>query len=197
MRFVACAAIVLTACGGKAPGGQAPALSITPPQVEVQTGAAVKFSANQPAAWSLAEGSAGGAISADGTYLAPNMSGTVHVMARTGSESAIAVVRVISNIQVAVDPPAATLGPGMTSRFHATVSGAANTAVAWSIAEGSAGGTIYPEGVYIAPLAEGTWHVVAASVADPARSATATITISGAVMAIDPPAATVAAGDRI
>src|SRR4051812_22359838 len=154
MRFVAFATILIAGCGGRSAGAQAPALAITPSQIELQAGAEFRFAANQPAAWSLAEGPAGGAIGADGTYVAPAMSGTVHVVARTGTESTVAVVRVVSSVQVTVDPTAATLGPGMTARFHATVTGASNTSVAWSIAEGSAGGTIYPEGVYVAPLAE-------------------------------------------
>lgn len=64
---------------------------------------------------------------------------------------------------------------GANKTFTATVSGSANTAVTWSITEGSAGGSITSGGVYTAPNTFGTYHVVATSVADPSKSATITV----------------------
>src|SRR5207302_773071 len=71
-----------------------------------------------------------------------------------------------------ISPADVELEPGATQKFSA------NRPVAW-------------------PLAEGTWHLVASSVADPSRTATATVTVSGALLAVDPPSATLAAGDRL
>ena len=48
----------------------------------------------------------------------------------------------------------------------------------WSVQEGAAGGTIAATGVYSAPAVAGTYHVVATSVADPAKSAIATVTVT-------------------
>src|SRR5438477_2239993 len=149
MRVCAYAAVLVAACGGQPHATvQAHALTVSPAEVELKPGAVQKFSSSLPAAWSLAEGSSGGTIASDGTYSAPGTPGIAHVVARTGTASASAVVRVISTVEVAIDPPLVTLAPGMTARFRAQVTGATNVTVSWSIAEGSAGGTVYPEGVY-------------------------------------------------
>ncbi|MBZ4399855.1 glycosyl hydrolase family 18 protein [Myxococcus sp. MISCRS1] len=83
-------------------------------------------------------------------------------------------------VQVSVSPPAVTLPPGGTSTFVATVTGTTNTQVLWSVREGSAGGAVTQAGVYTAPATPGTYHVVAQSLADPSRSAEATVTVSAA-----------------
>jgi len=54
---------------------------------------------------------------------------------------------------------------------------ATNGAVTWTITEGAAGGTIDAKGNYIAPMGQGTFHVVATSVADTTKNATATVTV--------------------
>jgi hypothetical protein len=48
--------------------------------------------------------------------------------------------------------------------------------VTWSVLE-AGGGTISPSGVYVAPTAVGTYHVVATSVADPSASDTAAVSV--------------------
>lgn len=53
----------------------------------------------------------------------------------------------------------------------------ATVPVNWSIAEGAAGGSITSGGVYIAPSAAGTYHVIATSTADPAKTATTIVTV--------------------
>jgi hypothetical protein len=50
--------------------------------------------------------------------------------------------------------------------------------VAWKVLEGAAGGTITSAGLYTAPNAAGTFHVVATSAGDPSASATAAVTVS-------------------
>ena len=90
------------------------------------------------------------------------------------------------SISVAVSPTSATLAPGATQTFAASVSGSTNTAVAWSvngIAGGSAAvGTISASGVYTAPAAvpsPATVTVRATAAANGAASAQASVTISG------------------
>jgi hypothetical protein len=68
------------------------------------------------------------------------------------------------------------LGVGATHTFVATVTGTTNTAVAYSVQEGAAGGTITAAGLYTAPLSAGTYHVTATSVADSTKSATVSVT---------------------
>src|SRR5262245_48631295 len=63
---------------------------------------------------------------------------------------------------VSVMPPTAMLNPGQTQTFVATVSDTADQAVVWSVME-AAGGSITGGGVYTAPTAPGTYHVLAIS----------------------------------
>lgn len=83
-------------------------------------------------------------------------------------------------VDVNVSPGTITLAPEATYTFTAQVAGTANTAVTWSVQE-PGGGTITAAGFYTAPAAEGTYHVVATSVADPTVSDSAAVTVhSGA-----------------
>ncbi|MBK5275601.1 MAG: hypothetical protein JJE30_11185 [Desulfuromonadales bacterium] len=66
---------------------------------------------------------------------------------------------------------------GGSKSFTATVTGASNTAVIWSVIE-TGGGSVSSAGVYTAPSTAGTYHVKAASVADPSKSATAAVTVT-------------------
>jgi hypothetical protein len=67
---------------------------------------------------------------------------------------------------------------GGTQAFTATVYGTSNTAVTWSLQEAASCGTISAAGVFSAPAAAATCHVVARPVADPTKSAVATITVA-------------------
>jgi hypothetical protein len=73
------------------------------------------------------------------------------------------------------------IAPQATFQLSASVSGTGrgqSTAVTWAVQEGASGGSVDASGNYAAPGAEGTYHVVARSVADPSRSATATVVVS-------------------
>jgi hypothetical protein len=74
---------------------------------------------------------------------------------------------------VSVTPDTLALGPGANVLFSASVS-----PVTWSVREGAAGGTIDARGRYRAPSAPGTYHVIATSVADRTRSASAAATVT-------------------
>ena len=64
-----------------------------------------------------------------------------------------------SSVAVSISPGVATIAPGAAQAFTASVSGAANAAVTWSVQEGSAGGAVDGSGHYTAPAAPGrtTW----------------------------------------
>lgn len=89
------------------------------------------------------------------------------------------------SITVAVSPTSATLAPGATQAFGASVSGTTNTAVAWSV-NGIAGGntavgTISAAGLYTAPAtvpSPATVTVRATSAANSSASAQASVTIN-------------------
>ncbi|MBC6983773.1 glycoside hydrolase family 18 protein [Caulobacter sp. 17J80-11] len=82
------------------------------------------------------------------------------------------------SVQVAVSPATITLGPSGSVQFACTVTGASTTGCTWTVQEGAAGGQVSATGLYAAPAAPGAYHVVAASVADPSRTAVATVTVT-------------------
>lgn len=88
------------------------------------------------------------------------------------------------NITVSISPPGATVAPGGSVQFTATVTGTTNTAVSWSAGgiEGGNGtiGTISASGVYTAPNTvpnPSAVNITAVSVADSTKSASATANI--------------------
>ena len=159
-------------------------VTLSPAAAALQVGqsrsftATVTGSSNTAVTWSVQE-SAGGTVLSDGTYTAPNAAGTFHVVATSvadASKSATATITVSSPVAVSISPSTVTVTVGALQSFTATVTGTTNTAVTWSVQE-SGGGTV-SAGTYTAPAAAGTFHVVATSVADTSRSATATVTVS-------------------
>lgn len=80
-------------------------------------------------------------------------------------------------VSIQVVPSAATLIAGDSFTFAATVSGATNSSVVWSVREGAAAGTVTSTGSYTAPASLGVYHVVATSVDDPTTSAAAEVTV--------------------
>ncbi|WP_338262296.1 glycosyl hydrolase family 18 protein [Corallococcus caeni] len=86
-----------------------------------------------------------------------------------------------TTVTVSVTPTSATLALGGVQTFTATVTGSTNTAVTWSVLEGSTGGTVTSSGTYTAPRTAGTYHVVATSSADATKKATADVVVTGPV----------------
>lgn len=127
-------------------------------------------------AWSLGEAD-GGLLSADGRFTATR-AGTFHVVARvddvTGSAT-VSVVERASSVSVSLSPHAVALAPGGIATFSASVTGATDPRVRFSV-EG--GGSITDAGVYTAPSTAGVFHVVARSVAAPDASDVATVTVT-------------------
>jgi hypothetical protein len=157
-------------------------VTVSPDPATVFLGATLAFTAtvtatNPAVTWTVQEGAAGGSIDGQGNYTAPQVIGTYHVIATSladKSKSGSATITV-PPVAVSISPTADTLGPNSQRTFVATVTGTANTTVTWTITEGAAGGTVV-DGSYTAPAKQGTFHVVATSVADPTKSATATVT---------------------
>src|SRR5438477_8502900 len=105
-------------------------------------------------------------------------------------------------VVVAIAPDHVTLAPGAPQQFIATVTGAADTSVSWSLAEGAAAGAVSTSGAYVAPSVAGTYHLVATANADRTSSATATVTVTTQRgppvldVSIDPAAATLEPGAK-
>ena len=177
---------ILASCGGSTSPTPTPlpvSVSISQSSVNMTSGETRTFSAtvtgslNQMVTWSVQEGSAGGTINSSGVYMAPDTFGTFHVVATSqadSTKSATATV-VVGPLSITISPSAALVGPNTTRTFVATVMGSSNTYVTWNVLEG-AGGTITIAGIYTAPTTLGTYHVVATSVADTSKNATATVT---------------------
>jgi hypothetical protein len=165
--------------------------------------AQVTGSADSSVRWSVDEPN-GGAIDASGLYTAPAVEGTFHVTAEhspttatTASASPLDVNFALSSkkgrgssvvhvgkggagqqVVVVVNPGTATLPPGGSATFTATVTGTADTSVGWSVQEGSSCGSVSSAGVYTAPDVASTCHVKATSSAAPTSSASAAVTVT-------------------
>jgi hypothetical protein len=69
-------------------------------------------------------------------------------------------------VQVQTAPETTAMVVNERRQFSATVSGAADTRVNWSLLEGATGGTVDANGWYTAPPIVGDYHLVATSAAD-------------------------------
>ena len=100
-------------------------------------------------------------------------------------------------ISVMIHQPSTNVPAGTTAQSTATVTGTTNTAVTWSvdaIAGGDADtGPIDATGMYHAPAMAGSHTITATSVADPTKSASASITVAN-TSSVSPTSATLIAG---
>lgn len=173
---------------GPAPAGivvvLAPLASQVGPRGSIVFRASVIGSPDTRVAWSVQEGAAGGTVTASGVYSAPAAEGTFHVIAASEADASTVQVATVTvraeapAVSVAVTPSSSAVDACQAVAFSATVSGATNQGVTWSVKEGPSGGTITPDGVYTAPTSAGTYHVVATSLADPARTAEGPVTVA-------------------
>jgi len=76
-------------------------------------------------------------------------------------------------VAVTLSPVSATVVPGGTQQFTATVTGSTNTAVTWSATAGS----VSTGGLYTAPSTGGAYTVTATSTADSTKSASAMVIV--------------------
>ncbi len=169
--------------------GSLPTISVSasPPAVSLQGGqsqdftAVVTNSSNPSVTWNL--NPLIGNLSNAGFYTAPAIVAaqqTVLVTATSASDatkSASAKVTLIP-ISVTAAPLTASLGPGQSQQFGATVTGTNNPGVTWSLIPPT--GTLSPSGLYIAPgpiAVETAVTIKAASVVDPTKFSSATLTL--------------------
>ncbi|RKH65390.1 hypothetical protein D7X96_23815 [Corallococcus interemptor] len=174
-------------------------VTVTPKTVTVKAGEKTAFSASvkdakQPRVlWSVEGGDSHGTISSSGIYTAPAETGTYTVVATNAvdtSKKDTATVKVepaevgeTPTVIVKVTPEVVTIGQGTVADFTAEVSGSSITAVQWSVEGGDENGTVSSTGRYTAPDKSGTFTVTATSVADPAKKASASITVEPVVVA--------------
>ena len=184
--------VVIPGCGG---GGAAPVVVlISPPTANVIQGATQPFTAtvngtsNPAVNWTVQEG-AGGSITSMGVYTAPNKFGNFHVIATSQADSTKSSTAVVTvpPVAISLNQTVVTIDVGNQFTFVANVTGTVDTAVSWSIQEGAPGGSITSAGIYTAPAAHGTFHVIATSQADTAQQVTATVTVAPVMVSLFPP----------
>ena len=128
---------------------------------------------------------------------------TVVVSNSAGNATSNAATLTVNSTPVAitVTPGSATVTAGSTQQFAGNVTGTSNTGVTWSVSgsgcSGAACGTISSSGMFVAPASvpsPAAVNVKATSVADPTKSASASVTIVAAVavlLSISPTSASV------
>jgi hypothetical protein len=120
-------------------------------------------------------------VGANGLYTAPAAEGTYHVRASSAASSANSAASVVNvkaastAVSVSINPATVTLDACKGQAFTASVTNSPDTTVTWAVTEAD-GGTV-TDGAYTPPQAAGTYHVVATSVADPAKTAVATVAV--------------------
>ncbi len=204
-------AFTLAGCQGVNNASPSPSsavsVSLNQSSVNVAPGGTAQFTAtvqnttNTAVTWSV-DGVAGGnssvgTISASGLYTAPAQAGTHTVTATSVADTTKSAKASVAVGAISLTPASATIAPGGTQQFTATIQGFSNAAINWSVNKVSGGnstvGTISSSGLYTAPAQTGTYRIVATSAADSSVTASATVTVSNTV-AISPSAANVAAG---
>ena len=197
----------LTACAAKVDStGTANAQTVTvavdPNSATLATGQATQFAAavtgtaDLLVTWKVDE-AGGGTIDQNGLYTAPAAAGSYHVRAVSHAQPEISGVAAVTvnappAVSVVISPKSTSVTAGGTVTFTATVTGLSSSAVTWKVQEASGCGSVSTGGVYTAPAAAGTCHVVATSSADTSRSDVATVTVTAPLaIAISPTTATV------
>jgi len=165
-------------------------VSVAPPTATLYGGQTQQFAAtvsntsNTAVNWSISPSV--GSISTSGLYTAPASITTQQNVTVTAtsqaypSASASATVHLMPPVSVAISPTSASILPGQTQQFTATVANTSNTAVTWSINPTSTG-TINSSGLYTAPATitqQQSVTVTATSQADTTKSASASVTIT-------------------
>ena len=117
------------------------------------------------------------------TYTAPSSAGATERVTATTTfqslESSDSIdITTRDPVVVEVNPSSRAVGPGDTIQFSATVTGTTDQRVTWS----ANGGTISSTGLYTAGSTAGSFNVTATSVADPTKSAMASVQVTGRIV---------------
>jgi hypothetical protein len=169
-------------------------VAISPRSTTLTAGGTVTFTAivtglaSSAVTWRLQEASGCGSVSSTGVYTAPAAAATCHVVVTSAadtSKSDVSTVTVTAALAIAISPTTATVDACKAFQFGATVTGGGtDKAVVWSVAEGTAGGTVSSAGLYTAPSSAGSYHVVATAHASSAVKTQATVTVQDHILSI-------------
>lgn len=164
-------------------------VEISPSSVTITSGGSHQFTASVSNATTSAVTwtASGGTISSAGMFTAPkvNTSTTFHLSATSVADptkTANAVVNVdkatVPPVSLEISPSSITITSGASHQFTALVSNASTPAVTWK----ASGGTITSAGMFTAPKVNTstTFHLIATSVADPTKTASAVVNVDKA-----------------
>ena len=133
---------------------------------------------------SINRGMAGSQIMSKYQALCITLLALTLTLAGCGSSSSSSTSTPGTQVHVALSQASATVTVAGTMQFTATVQGTTNASVTWSVDSVTGGnatvGTITTNGMYTAPAQAGTHTVMATSVADPTKTASAQVTVTTA-----------------
>ena len=138
--------------------------------------------------WSVDGGDANGSVTTSGLYTAPATQGVYTVRAAAGGQTATKTITVTTGVAIV---PNSTATPPLTIpksklSFGATVSGATDKTVLWTVKDASGtavAGAIGTDGTFTAPDTTGTYTVVGTAKADASKTTTATVRVVATVNA--------------
>jgi len=187
-------------------------VSVTPGTASLPAGGNQQFSAavsgttNQGVVWTISPPV--GTISSRGLYKPPTSISTpaavtvraTSIVDTAKSGTAAVTIQPAPAVSVLVTPTTASVNAGGSVQLGATVSGSTNTGVTWNVSP--AVGTVSASGLYVAPASVPAATVVsvrAVSVADPAKSAAASVTVNPAAISVSvtPGTASISAGGSL
>jgi hypothetical protein len=158
-----------------------PQLSLTGPATEQLVGQESMLSWTAMDASSVISSNFGASTTSGNIAVSPKVTTTYTLKVANDQSEAIekSVVLRVAAVSVTVTPTNGVVDIGKTLQLSASVNGAADTGVSWSVVD-AGGGKVTATGLYTAPLTQGTYRVKATSSADPSKSATCDVRVRAA-----------------
>jgi hypothetical protein len=155
-------------------------VSVSPTAVSMNQGAQQQFTAtvtgtsNTAVNWSLISGS--GTVNSSGLFTAPNKQETDTIQAQSQADTTktATATATVSAVGISISPLSATVAPGGTQQFNATISGTTNHSVQWTEV---GNGTVSQTGLYTAPSSTETDTVTVMSLADRNQTSSASVSV--------------------
>jgi hypothetical protein len=179
------AAVTVTAAPGVS-------VSISPTSANLAVAATQQFTAtvsnatNTTVTWSVDTISGGnstvGTVSSSGLYTAPVTGGSHTVTATSAADTTKSASATVTVNGLVISPATAVVAASGTQQFSAAIANVASTPVSWFVDQVAGGnatvGTISTAGLYTAPTTLGTHTITAATVANAAITASASVTVT-------------------
>jgi hypothetical protein len=158
-----------------------PQLSLTGPATEQLVGQESMLSWTAMDASSVISSNFGASTTSGNIAVSPKVTTTYTLKVANDQSETIekSVVLRVAAVSVTVTPTNGVVDIGKTLQLSASVNGATDTGVSWSVVDAGVG-KVTATGLYTAPLTQGTYRVKATSSADPSKSATCDVRVRAA-----------------